>query len=160
MSNSIRKQAQKDATEYAGAHMAYGEGAGNRRKLIEGTVQYKAEFIPGYREEFEKAHSEQNMAEHAKNAKTTNRRKQANAVVTRNTKAVLTGKYENVNTGLLLVGAIGVVLHKTGYDKKLAEVSKRKYKELRQRFRKTTVPKPSRSKGSGDDKVHNITNIR
>ena len=55
--NKLHKQAEADAAEYAGAYMAVGEGAGNRRKLIEGTVDYKMEFVPGYREAFQNARS-------------------------------------------------------------------------------------------------------
>ena len=35
----VRRKARKDAKEYARAKMYYGEGAGNRRKLIRATVK-------------------------------------------------------------------------------------------------------------------------
>lgn len=155
--SSIQRQAEKDATEYAAAYMSYGEGAGTRRRLIEGTVEYKMRTIPGYSDAFHKASEKQNMAAHAKKAKTDNRRKNVNASVARNTKAVVTGKYENVNTGILIVGAAAVLLHKTGYDKKIVEVGKRKYKELRQRFRKTTKPGPAPK--TKTDNVYRITDV-
>lgn len=155
---NIQRQAQKDAYEYAAAYMAYGEGAGTKRKLIEGTVNYKMATIPGYREQFEAAAARQNMDAHAKNAKKQNRRRDANTAIARNAKAVVSGKYENVNTGLLAVGAIGYVLYKTGYDKKLVEFGKKKAKQIRQRYQKHVKPEPSKT-SNGDDKVHRITDV-
>ena len=158
MTSSIAKQAQKDAYEYAAAYMSYGEGAGTRRKLIEGTVEYKMHTVPGYRDAFYQASEKQDMAKHAKVAQSTNRRKTVNQAVTRNTKAALTGKYENVNTGILFVGAVAVLLHKTGYDKKLYAGAKKKAKQARQYFRKTG-PKPA-PKHTKDNNVHVITEVK
>lgn len=170
MTTKVEKQAQQDATEYAAAYMAYGEGAGTRRKLIEGTVEYKMQFVPGYREAFEKAHGSQNMAKHAELAKKQSRRKTANEAVTRNTKALVSGKYENVNTSIIIAGAVAYVLHKTGHDKTVIAYSKKQYhagkdqvkkttKELRQRFRRCNKPTPEPSNGGGDGKVHRITDV-
>lgn len=163
---NVTKEAHKDAVEYAAAYMAYGEGAGTRRKLIEGTVDYKMEFVPGYRDAFVKEHERQNMAKHAKNAKVAHRTKAVNSSIKRNTQAVVNGKYENLNTGILIVGAIGYALHKTGHDKTVIAFSKKQYKEgkkkakeLRQRFRKGNKPTPPPSNGGGDNKVHRITKI-
>jgi len=50
------------------------------------------------------------MAKHAKNAKVANRRKEINHSLSRNAKAAMTGKYENLNTGLLIAGTIGYIL--------------------------------------------------
>ena len=154
---NVKKQAEKDAREYAAAYMSYGQGAGTRRKLIEGTVDYKIYHIPGYEEEFRRASQNQNMAEHAKNAKRENRRKTVNDAVVRNTRAVATGRYENVSTGILLFGATAALLHKTGYDKKIFEFSKKNYNSLRQKLRRTTCPKTSGK--SSDNNVHKITDI-
>ena len=38
----LQKEASKDAKEFARAKMFYGEGAGNRRKLIKATVNQKS----------------------------------------------------------------------------------------------------------------------
>lgn len=48
-----KKRARKDAKEYARAQMFYGEGAGNRRKLIKATVKQRSKD-PVYKAEFEK----------------------------------------------------------------------------------------------------------
>lgn len=158
--NSVQKQAKKDANEYAAAYMAYGDGAGTRRKLIEGTVDYKMHHIPGYAEAFTKESQGQDMAAHAKAAKNADRRKTVNTAVARNTKAVVSGKYENINTGILLVGVVAVILHKTGHDKTVIEFTKKKYKTLRQRFQKTPpAPKAREGEASDDGKVYRITDV-
>jgi len=61
------KLAKKDAQEYARAKMFYGEGAGNRRKLIKATVneRSKDEY---YKQAFDKYFSQQDMAKHAEKA--------------------------------------------------------------------------------------------
>lgn len=159
-SRTVTKQAAKDAHEYAAAYMAYGEGAGTRRKLIEGTVGYKAEFVPGYREAFEAEHAAQNMEKHAKSAKNSNRVKTVNKAVVRNTRALATGKHENASTGLLILGAVAYGLHYTGLDKPLIDGTKKQYKKARERFRKTSKPGPaSKAKPQGDDGVYRITDM-
>ena len=68
------KQAKKDAKEFARAKMFYGEGAGNRRKLIKATVEERSknEF---YKKEFDRFSSKQDMSKHAKAAKGERKRK-------------------------------------------------------------------------------------
>lgn len=63
-----KREARKDAKEFARAKMYYGEGAGNRRKLIKATVKEKSKSKV-YADEFEKSLAEQNMADHAAKAK-------------------------------------------------------------------------------------------
>jgi hypothetical protein len=155
---SINKQAEKDALEWTQAKLAYGEGAGNRRKLINETVAYKKQHIPGYESAFNSATERQDVAHLAKHAKRDSRRKTVNQTLARNTKAIATGKYENVNTGLLIFGAAAVIIHKTGYDKVVIAGVKRKYKDVRRRLRKTTKPAPAPKRG--DDNVYRITDLR
>lgn|GEM_PF-2976904 len=63
-----KREARKDAKEFARAKMYYGEGAGNRRKLIKATVKEKSKSKV-YADEFEKSLATQNMADHATKAK-------------------------------------------------------------------------------------------
>lgn len=63
-----KREARKDAKEFARAKMYYGEGAGNRRKLIKATVAEKSKSKV-YADEFERSLSTQNMANHAAKAK-------------------------------------------------------------------------------------------
>ena len=161
MATSLTKQAEKDAREWTQAKLAYGEGAGNRRKIINETVAYKMQNIPGYEDAFAAAADHQDVPAMAKHAKRDNRRKTVNQAIVRNTKAAASGKYENLNTALLIIGGATVVLHKTGYDQKIIAAGKRKYSELRRRFRKTSMPKPSaQSKSKTDDVVWDITSKR
>lgn len=66
---STKRRAKKDAKEYARAKMFYGEGAGNRRKLIKSTVEARSKNLKGYKEEFEKKLEKQDMSKHASAAK-------------------------------------------------------------------------------------------
>ena len=63
-----KMKASRDAKETARAKMYYGEGAGNRRKLIKAKVEERSKD-PDYKAEYEKALAKQNMAEHATKAK-------------------------------------------------------------------------------------------
>ena len=115
------REASKDAKEYARAKMYYGEGAGNRRKLIKAKVEEKSKDA-GYKEAFDYAMSRQNMEKHAEAAK-------------RERKA------EDIKTGIprvarRTVAAVGTlvsaaaVLHYYGLDKELIKTGKefkRKY---------------------------------
>ena len=60
----IRRYAKQDAEEYANAKMFYGEGAGNRRKLINATVKQRSKQA-GYKEEFERQLAQQDMVKAA-----------------------------------------------------------------------------------------------
>lgn len=71
-----QKQAKKDAEEFARAKMYYGEGAGNRRKLIKAQVEERSKSST-YKEAFDQYLNEQDMAEHAKKAKAQRRRTDA-----------------------------------------------------------------------------------
>lgn len=156
---SLKTQAEKDAREWTQAKLAYGEGAGTRRKLINETVAYKMETIPGYRDAFDRASAQQDVASMAKHAKRDARRKNVNQALVRNTKAVVTGKYENANTVLLIFGGAAVVLHKTGYDKVIIQKTKVKVKDLRRRFRRTPKPPKGSYEPGTDGKVYVITDV-
>ena len=66
-----KRNAKKDAKEYARAKMYYGEGAGNRRKLINKTVESRSAKSQVYKDEFSKqlAKEQQDMDKHAEAAK-------------------------------------------------------------------------------------------
>lgn len=134
---SVKKQALADASEYAAAYMSIGEGAGNRRKLIEGTVDYKMEFVPGYREAFTEAHSTQDMAKHAEQARKDNRRREVQASTQRNAKAVLSGDMKNADIKVIALVAAGYFAHKKGLDKKAVDFGKRKLADFKRKYRKT-----------------------
>lgn len=77
-SHKVNKEASKDAKEYARAKMFYGEGAGNRRKLINAKVEEKSKRLPGYKDAFDHHVKTQDMSKHSEKAvkerKSTDRR--------------------------------------------------------------------------------------
>jgi hypothetical protein len=139
---NVKKEAAKDAFEYAAAAMAYGEGAGIRRRLIMGSVNTKMDRIPGYEKAFEAAMRAQDMTAHARNARRGALKRGVGRSLNKNARALISGKSENMSTTLLVVAAAGYMAHKTGYDKKLYYRAKNKWREFR-----------------GQDPVHPVTNI-
>src|SRR4051812_5648775 len=75
VSRSIDRSAKKDAKEFARAKMFYGEGAGNRRKLIKGSVEGKSKNLPGYKDAFDRHLGNQDMSKHASKAQGERKRK-------------------------------------------------------------------------------------
>jgi hypothetical protein len=152
---SVQRKARADAHEYAAAYMAVGEGAGNRRKHIEGAVDYQMANVPGYREAFIKEHDSQDMAKHAEKARKENERRQRAEAAQRNTKAVISGDYKSADIKVLAVIGLGYVAHKTGADKKALEFGKRKYAELKRKHK----ARRAKAEGPDDDGVYRVTNL-
>lgn len=53
VSRRVDRDAAKDAREFVNAKQYYGQGAGNRRKLINKTVEQKSSTTPGYKKAFD-----------------------------------------------------------------------------------------------------------
>lgn len=123
--SKLEREARRDAKEYARAEMFYGEGAGTRRKLIQATVESKSLKSGNYAREFHRELQRQDMAEHAAKARSERRRKDALDMTTRNTKALVSGRYENVQSGILVVVVAGYFAHQLGLDKKAVEQAKK-----------------------------------
>lgn len=118
-----RKRAQKDAKEYARAKMYYGQGAGNRRKLISNTVEQRSKD-PYYKSEFDKAMAKQDMAKHVSAAK-----RERKAADIKNTTAKTVRGVVNVATGNIgRASAAAIILYAaaryTGADKVVASYAK------------------------------------
>lgn len=122
----VSSEAKKDAFEYAAATMSYGEGAGIRRKLINETIRFKADRIPGYLQEFEKQLDRQDTIAHIKSAHRKSRNMKVKGVVNRNVKGIVRGDISAISTPLIVGGASYYVLHVTGYDKIIWEKTKEK----------------------------------
>lgn len=77
-SRKVSRDAAKDAKEYARAKMFYGEGAGNRRKLINAKVAEKSKRVEGYKKAFDYHSANQDLSKHSdkavKERKSTDRR--------------------------------------------------------------------------------------
>lgn len=128
---NVLKEARRDAEEYAFSQMYYGEGAGNKRKLIAATVAAKALRNPGYKREFDRAYARQDMAKHAEAATKVRRRTDAIHAVNKNVKAAATGNYGGVNAAVLVVGIAAFYAHKTGFDKKVVNKVKEKAHDVK-----------------------------
>lgn len=127
----IKKEATRDAAEFARAQMFYGEGAGTRRKLIQATVDAKINRDPAYGRAFRAALAAQDMAEHASKARRERRRIDTTTTVNKNLRGILTGKNQSVNTSILVIGAVAYYAHQTGLDKKVVEVVKKKHQQIK-----------------------------
>lgn len=146
---NIKTQAKKDAVEYARAQMYFGDGAGNRRKLISASVAANIERYPQYHVLFNRYLAQQNMAEHARLARRERRRADTLHAINKNVKAAAAGNYGGVNAAVLILAAAGYYAHQTGYDKKVAEKMKLKYRSI-----KTKI---NNKRAKADAKVHDIT---
>lgn len=131
-SRRTERDAGKDAKEFARAKMYYGEGAGVRRRLINGTVQSKSKDA-AYKESFERQLNGQDMAKRASEAR--GKRKRTDTVkgaqkTTRGVVNVLKGNMRNASAAsIVLLGAAGAA-HNAGVDKALLEYGKRTIKDI------------------------------
>lgn len=151
MSN-VQREARRDAREYARAAMYYGDGAGTRRKLIGATVDAKSERDPTYARAFRQELSRQDLADHAEKARQERRRHDAAESVRKNTRAIVSGNYQNAQTGVLFVIVMGYVAHQTGFDKVIYEKGRVVYTDLKYRYYKF--------RNRNRDKVHNIRSVK
>lgn len=121
---NTEREARRDAKEFARAQMFYGEGAGTRRKLISATVEAKADRDPMYARSFRRELSRQDMADHAEKARKERDRKDTSDAVKKNTRAILSGNYQNAQTSVLVLIVAAYFAHHTGLDVKVYEKSK------------------------------------
>lgn len=117
---STRRKARKDAIEFTNAKMYYGEGAGNRRKLIKNTVEQRSKD-PVYKREFEKNLANQDMAKAAAKAKRTRVKNDAKNSVAKNARGVMhltRGDGARVAASAAAIYGAARFIHSTGLDKK------------------------------------------
>ena len=124
-----KHRAKKDAKEYARAKMFYGEGAGNRRKLIKAKVNERSKDA-GYKQEFDKYLAKQNMAKHASKARAERKVKDAK----KRTAKTARGLYHLSMGDAAKVSATATVIfglaHATCVDKVVKNAAKTKVTEL------------------------------
>lgn len=128
---NVNKEAARDAAEWVAAGMAYGEGAGIRRRHIESAVSYKAERIPGYVDAFNKAYERVDVTKAVQSAKRSGKAKDVGALTSKNVKALARGDVRGMSTPVAALLIVGVVAHQTGYDKKALAYTKRKSQDVR-----------------------------
>lgn len=110
----VEKLAKKDAKEYARAKMYYGEGAGNRRKLIKNTVAERSKNAH-YKEAFDRYFAQQDMSDHVKKAKVERKLTDTKASIKRKAKNVLSFVLGTSAAGAMAWG----VAHYTGVDQQI-----------------------------------------
>lgn len=149
---SIKREAIKDADEYAKAKMFYGEGAGIRRRLINQTVQFKIANIPGYDAAFQQELSKQDFAKLSRSARRERRRIDALATANKNGKALVRGDFRALSLPILALVGVGYVAHQTGYDKKALHYTQREVNKARV----WTVVRYDKWRRRHDDKVRQL----
>lgn len=125
----VRRKARKDAKEYARANMYYGEGAGNRRKLIRATVKERSKDSR-YKAEFDKELAKQDMSKHASAAKRERKAadvKKSAGKMARGLVNAATGNMSRASAAALVVYA---GLHVTGADRIIANKAKQSVKSI------------------------------
>lgn len=124
-----KKEARKDAKEFARAKMYYGKGAGNRRKLIKATVNEKSKSKV-YSKEFDKALSSQNMADHVTKAKRERKINTAKDTAGKWGRGVVNIASGNPQRAAASVVAVYSVLRVTGADKVIIDKGKNVVNDL------------------------------
>ena len=125
-SRKTRREAEKDAKEYARAKMFYGEGAGTRRKLINATVKSKSKD-PMYKKAFDDALSRQDMSRHAEKARSERRRKDVANTTKKTARGIVniaTGNAARVGAGLAAAYGLYQIGKATGLNSKIANFAK------------------------------------
>ena len=123
--NEIEKMAQKDAYAWGLAEMFFGEGAGNRRKLIRAMVDQRMHDIPGYAEAFSYATERLDQVEMAEKAVALRKQIDRADKARKNLQAIKSGRSQNLSTGVFIVVGLAYFAHQVGYDEKIKAEAKR-----------------------------------
>lgn len=128
---NLEKTAQKDAEKWLSAEMAYGEGAGTRRKLIGAEVESKMMDSQEYHDIFWQAYNALDKNKFAQAA--VKERKAADRAIktSKNIRAFKSGKLNNLSTGVFIIVGGYIVAKQTGYDKKIEAKAKALYKQAK-----------------------------
>jgi hypothetical protein len=128
---NVKKQAAKDAAEFARAQMFYGEGAGTRRKLIKAVVHDRMANSLEYHHAFNDAYNKIDMSKYARNAVSERARKDLSKKVGRNVRGIVKGNKQSLTTGVALAIVVGTWAHNEGHDEKVVEYAKSKARQVR-----------------------------
>lgn len=133
--NKLEKQAAQDAVAWISAEMAYGEGAGTRRKLVMQPIQQKLMTDEVYANAFNAAYDKVDLTKYAELAIKERKAMDRAAKASQNFRALKNGNMNNLTTGLFVVVGVGIVLHKTGYDKVLEKEAKVQWAKAKTEYR-------------------------
>lgn len=148
MDKKIQKMAQKDAETWLAAEMAYGEGAGTKRKLAQAEIDSKYN-LPGWYEAFCQAYDALDKNEFAKAAIKERKAADRAMKIRRNVRAVSTGNLNNLTTGVFLIAGGVIIARKTGYDKVIEREARKGYaraKEAVTNYRVTRQARDAKAK--------------
>ena len=127
----VRRFQNKDGT----LKMYYGKGAGTRRKLIKASVEQKMKDA-NYKEAFNKAVAEQDMAKRASEARTKRKVEDTKSSTAKTVRGLINAANGNAGRASAASIAIFSAVHMTGLDKKLINKGKSYVDNL---FRKKVV---------------------
>lgn len=130
VSAKVNRDAKKDAQEFARAKMFYGEGAGNRRKLIKATVEQKSKTNPSYKKAFDYHAESQDMSKHASKAQRERKRKDVAGGAAKTARGInrsLVGPFGPALGASVAIGAYSLA-KSTGTDKVVKDAAKQTMK--------------------------------
>lgn len=129
---NVNKTAATDATRWLAAEMAYGQGAGTRRKLLDAEITQKmVDLGPKYADKFYAAYEKLDQNKFAKAAIKERRRLDHTSYIAKNARALVRGDVRHVSPSLLLIAGVAYYAHVTGYDKKIWEQAKVEYRSAK-----------------------------
>lgn len=152
VSRKTNREASKDAKEFARAKMFYGEGAGNRRKLIKSTVEAKTKRDPSYKKAFDFHLENQDMSKHASKARSERGRKDTSKSIGRTARGVkntLLGNPQYATVAGILLATAGTAAYKAGLHTKAMKYGKTAYSKAKTSFRASQIQRQFKRNGWG-----------
>ena len=126
VSRKTNRVAKKDAKEFTQAKMFYGEGAGNRRKLIKAKVNQRS--VDGsYKKAFDQHVKNTDMAKRADQARGQRKRKNISTSAAKNTRGVvniMNGNRQSAGATAVMVAGGAAFAYRNGGDKYVAKAGK------------------------------------
>ena len=123
---STRRDAKKDAKEYATAKMYYGEGAGTRRKQINAVVNQRSKD-EAYKKAFDYYYEQQDMAKAGAKARSQRRTRDVAQKTTKTARGLINianGNSQAASALALSIASAAYLAHKTGADKVVAKYAR------------------------------------
>lgn len=134
---NVNKTAANDAARWLAAEMAYGKGAGTRRKLLDAEVTQKmVDLGPKYAEAFTNAYEKLDLDKFAKAAIKERKNLDRVSYIGKNARAIVRGDVRNISPSLIVIAGVAYWAHATGYDKKAWEQAKVEYRSAKYQFEK------------------------
>ena len=137
---STRRDAKKDAKEYATAKMYYGEGAGTRRKRINAIVNQRSKDA-AYKKAYDYYSENQDMAKRGAAARAERKTRDAASTAARTTRGLINianGNIRRASSLAITVASAYAIAKATGADKVVKQYADMAVKELLDRSR---IPK-------------------